>query len=238
MAVWILATVCAFFIKGLCGFANTLVFSSILAFGNANINISPVELVLGWPTNLTLAWRERKSIDWSLCIPLTLLVVGGSIPGILFLKYLDAQAVKRIFGVVIILVGAQLLYREFRPGDRAPSRLALACIGILSGILCGLFGVGALLGAYLSQTTRDSHAFKANLCTVFLFENTLRVVLYTAWGILTPAMLKLIAVLFPFMALGMLLGIKCSQRLDETLSKRLVIVMLIFSGAALLLSNL
>ena len=33
MYLWILAAVAAYFIKGLCGFANTLVFTSILSFG-------------------------------------------------------------------------------------------------------------------------------------------------------------------------------------------------------------
>ncbi len=44
MWLWILATIVAFYIKGLCGFANTLVFTSILGFGTNNINISPIEV--------------------------------------------------------------------------------------------------------------------------------------------------------------------------------------------------
>ena len=32
MILWIIAAICAFFIKGLCGFANTLVFTSILKY--------------------------------------------------------------------------------------------------------------------------------------------------------------------------------------------------------------
>ena len=63
MILWIIATLCAFFIKGLCGFANTLVFTSILGFGVANVNISPVELLLGYPTNLILTWNNRKKLD-------------------------------------------------------------------------------------------------------------------------------------------------------------------------------
>ena len=39
----IIATVCAYFVKGLCGFANTLVFTTILGFTMNNINISPLE---------------------------------------------------------------------------------------------------------------------------------------------------------------------------------------------------
>ena len=54
--MWALATFVAFFIKGLCGFANTLVFTTILGFGEANVNISPVELLLGFPSNLILVF--------------------------------------------------------------------------------------------------------------------------------------------------------------------------------------
>ncbi len=57
MITWIIATIAAFFIKGLCGFANTLVFNSILAFGNNNINVSPVEVLLGYPTNSRMSRR-------------------------------------------------------------------------------------------------------------------------------------------------------------------------------------
>ena len=99
MSWWIIAAACAFFVKGLCGFANTLVFTTILSFGNSNVNISPVELILGYPTNVILAWKERKSIKWSMCIPLALLVIIGSIPGALFLKNVSTSIIKTIFGI-------------------------------------------------------------------------------------------------------------------------------------------
>ena len=63
MYLWILATLIAFFIKGLCGFANTLIFTSILSFGSANVNISPVDLILGCPTNLIMVWENRWKLD-------------------------------------------------------------------------------------------------------------------------------------------------------------------------------
>ena len=70
MLWWITASLCAFFIKGLFGFANTLVFTTILSFHTANVNISPVELILGYPSNIILAWKERRSIQWNICLPL------------------------------------------------------------------------------------------------------------------------------------------------------------------------
>ena len=83
---WIVATLCAFYVKGLCGFANSLVFSSVLSFGNNNVHISPVELLLGYPSNLIISLRERKSIQWKMCITLAAVVIAGSIPGTFFLK--------------------------------------------------------------------------------------------------------------------------------------------------------
>ena len=62
MLLWIIASILAFFVKGLCGFANTLVFSTILSFQNNNINISPVDLLIGYPPNIIMAYKERKNI--------------------------------------------------------------------------------------------------------------------------------------------------------------------------------
>lgn len=145
MLWWIVATICAFFIKGLCGFANTLVFTTILNFGNNNVNISPVELILGYPTNIILAWKERKSIKWEVCVPLAALVIIGSIPGVLFLKNADTSFVKILFDIVIVLISLEMLLREFQTKKAKQSKVILGIIGILSGLLCGLYGIGALL---------------------------------------------------------------------------------------------
>lgn len=235
---WIVATICAFFIKGLCGFANTLVFTTILSFENSNVNISPVELILGYPTNIILAWKERKAIKWSVCIPLAFLVIMGSIPGVMFLKNADTSIIKIVFGVVIILVGLEMLFREFQTKKTRQSNLVLGIIGVLSGLLCGLFGIGVLLGAYVNRVTDDSSSFKANICVVFLVENTFRIILYGLWEIITFDIVKQVIILIPFMLIGLILGIFSGKFLDEKFIKKLVIIMLMVSGIALILNNL
>ena len=238
MLYWIVATVAAFFVKGLCGFANTLVFTSILSFGVSNANISPVELLLGFPTNVILAWKERKSIRWSICLPLALLVVIGTIPGALFLKNADSGSIKIVFGVIIVLIGLEMLLRSRNTAGLKQSKVVLVIIGILSGVLCGLYGVGALLGAYISRVTDDSHSFKANICTVFVIENILRIILYSVWGILTFDIFRQAVVLIPFMLIGLCAGMLSGKFLDEKIVRKLVILMLIISGAALIVTNI
>lgn len=238
MFLFAIATLCAFFVKGLCGFANTLVFTTILSFGHSNASITPVELILGYPTNLILAWKERKSIQWRMCLPLALLIIAGSIPGALFLKSADTGVIKIIFGAVIVLIGAEMLLREAQKKKMRQSKAVMCVIGVLSGLLCGLYGVGALLGAYISRVSDNASAFKANICVVFLADNTFRIVLYSLWGIMTPDIVKQAVMLAPLMLMGLTAGILSGRYLNERIMKRIVIIMLIISGLALIVNSI
>ena len=134
MYLWILASVAAFFIKGLCGFANTLVFTSILSFGAENANISPIDLLLGYPTNVILTWRNRKKLNPKVYLPLAALVLAGSIPGALLLKSVDARAIKLVFGVVVIALGAEMFLREYSRKKARSSKPLLVIIGIAAAV--------------------------------------------------------------------------------------------------------
>ena len=235
MIIWIIATLCAFFVKGLCGFANTLVFTSILSFGTANINISPVELMLGYPTNVIISWKERRSINPRICIPLSIMVLVGSLAGVLFLKNAGTVIIKAACGIVIVLTGIEMLVRELADKKGKGSRVFLVLIGVVSGILCGIYGIGALLGAYIGRVTEDTRAFKANICLVFIVENTFRIICYWLFGILTLTSLKRALMLSPFMLVGLGCGMLCSRFINENLAKRIVVAMLIVSGTALII---
>ncbi len=199
MSLWFIAAAVAYFIKGMCGFANTLVFTSILSFGTANSNISPIALLL---------------------------------------KHVDAAAIKVVFGVVVIVLGAEMLLRECRASKSESSKFILAVIGVLSGMLCGLFGVGALLAAYVGRVTEDSESFKANISAVFIVDNTFRVILYSCLHLLTLQTIKMSLLLIPFALGGLIAGIKCSQKLDDKLVRKCTVILLVISGVSLILKNL
>ena len=238
MYLWILAAVAAYFIKGLCGFANTLVFTSILSFGVANANISPIDLLLGYPTNLILTWKNRKRLVPKVYLPLAALVLAGSIPGAFLLKHVDARAVKVLFGVVVAALGTEMFSREYSKKRLRSSKIVLAIIGVTAGVLCGLFGVGALLAAYVSRVTEDGGSFKANISAVFIVDNTFRIVLYSVLGLLTFDTLKTALLLLPFALAGLFLGMKCSSRMNESLVKKITSILLVLSGISLILKNL
>ena len=162
----------------------------------------------------------------------------NSIPGALLLKNVDARAIKLVFGVVVAVFGVEMLSREYRKKKVRSSKLVLAIIGVTAGVLCGLFGVGALLAAYVSRVTEGGGSFKANISAVFIVDNTFRIVLYSALGLLTLDTVKSVLLLIPFALLGLYAGIKCSSRMDEKLVRKITSVLLVLSGISLILKNL
>lgn len=238
IAIWIIATLVAFFIKGLCGFANTMVFTTILGFGVNNVNISPVELVLGYPTNVILTIDNRKKLNPRIFLPMIALIILGSIPGAFILKNVNANIIKIIFGVVVILVGIEMLLKEFDKLHLKDSKIIYAIFGMMAGLMAGMFGVGVLMAACVSRMTKSSDEFKANLSIIFIVENTVRVITYALIGVITAESLKLSVYMVPFMLIGLFAGMKSAHVLDEKIIKRLVIILLIISGLALIVKSL
>ena len=238
MILWLIATFSAYFVKGLCGFANGLIFTTILGFGASNTSISPVNLLLGYPANLILTWKTRRNLDRKVWLPLSILVLAGSIPGALLLKSVDERTTKLVFGIVIIALGTEMLVREFCQKRARSSKLVLAVIGVTGGMLCGLYGVGALLAAYVSRVTKNDGSFKANISAVFVVDNTFRIILYKTLGLLTLRTIKTFLLLIPFALIGLLTGMKCSESMNENKIRRITTVFLILSGISLVLKNL
>ena len=237
--VWlIVATLAASFIKGVCGFANTLVFTTILSFSFNNIQITPMDLIIGYPANVIIAWKERRQINWRISLPVAALIIFGNIPGIFMLKNVDTRTIKVIFGFFIIAMGIEMLMRERAGKKQKQSKIILGLIGVLSGLCCGLYGVGALLAAYMDRVTEDSHAFKGNLCFVFWIECTFRLIVYPCIGILNLADLSSGGMYDSVYGAGAGFWHEVLRTLNETVIKRLVIIVLILSGIALVIQNL
>lgn len=238
MVLWIIAALCGSFVKGLCGVGDAPVFSAILAFANDNRDINPINGLFSLPVNLYITWKERKGLNRHIWLPLSAVIVAGSIIGIVLLKNIDTKTLKTVFGFFIIFIGIVMLANELSPKKLKPSKVSLAIIGLLAGLSCGLFAIGILLVVYVSQTTENMSQFKANICAVFAVENTVRLILLAFLGILTPAIFLRALALSPCIAIGLFLGIKSGGKLDERKARLLVMASLVTSGIAIVATNL
>lgn len=238
MIWYVIATLCAYYVKGLCGFANTLVFTSVLGFTKDNINITPLDVLIGYPSNIIITWKERKSLNYRIWLPVVCMVVIGMIPGIYILRHSNTSIIKILFGFVVIILAIDMLLREITNRKSKESKITMFIIGILSGMLCGIFGVGALVATYMNKVTKNSEEFRANICAVFFFDNTIRIIIYIVSGILTFSIMKQAILLYPVMLLGMYFGMMSGKVFNEKIIKKVVIIMLIISGISMILTNI
>ena len=130
-----------------------------------------------------------------------------------------------------------MLSREYSPKGVRSSKTVLAVIGIMSGVLCGLFGVGALLAAYVSRVTENSDSFKANLSAVCIADNTFSIILYGMLGMLAFDTANTVLMLMPLALLGLFAGMKFSDSLNQKSVSQFTSVLLVLSGIALILKN-
>ena len=225
-----IAVCLAYMVKGLTGFANTLVLTAIMSFERSGRDITPMDLLLSFPANVWMMLQQRRSIQWKKALPVCAVLLAGCIPGTLLLKGVSPAALKVVFGVLLIGLGLERIMRpQGGNGKGSP---------VLSGITAGLFGVGALLAAYMSRTAKDPGEYRANLGFVFVAENVFRLGLYTVTGLITLPVLVEAVKLLPCMVAGFLGGSALSRRLDPERLSRVIMVMLMLSGLALILQNI
>ncbi len=231
------AVVVSYFFKGLCGFGNTLIFSSIMSFFANTVSITPIESVLCLPSSFVIAWKNRRDLRWGLILPVAAIMVAGCIAGTFFLKNSSPVALKIVFGFIVIILGAEMLLRE-KAQKKKGNKFALGLIGLLAGIMSGLFGVGALMTAYMSRTTETTGEFRGNICTVFLINDVTRLILYIATSVLNAEILLMVLKLAPFMAAGLAAGTLLADRINEAAVKRAITILLILSGVSLVITNI
>ena len=157
-----IAVCLAYMVKGLTGFANTLVLTAIMSFERSGRDITPMDLLLSFPANVWMMLQQRRSIQWKKALPVCAVLLAGCIPGTLLLKGVSPAALKVGVRRAAHRVGAGADYAP--PGGetaRAPrcSRGRWRCSRALRR---GCSAWGALLAAYMSRTAKDPGEYRAN----------------------------------------------------------------------------
>jgi Predicted permeases len=230
-------TLFAYFTKGLTGFGNTLVMNSLFSFLKENRFTTPVDLLLGIPSNVYLAWQNRQNIHWGIVIPLSLAVILGNIPGILLLSIASDHFLKIILGIILLVLSIEMLIRKTNHGAQAGRPALLWLVGTASGILMGLFGIGALLAVYINRYTKNRSDYRGNLCWVFVVDNVIRFFGYWWRGILDIQVVKFTIFLAPAAIAGMWLSRIVDLHLSESLIHKFILILLVSSGMLLIINN-
>ena len=221
------------------GFGSGLIAVGTLALVFPEIrDVVVVLLLVVLPAELAVAIASWRRIRWREAGGLLVGVIPGVILGSYVLSAGSPTLVLTVLGVFLLVVSAVFLL--LRDGARVHwPRWVVPPTGLLSGLLTGLFGTGGPpLIVYYHLAGLDKSGFRGNLMAVFVAMTLLRVVNYSAQGLITPERLWSGLAVLPASLLGAWLGQRIHVQISEPVFRRLVSGLLGVIGALLLVRNL
>jgi uncharacterized membrane protein YfcA len=224
------------FIKGFSGFASALFAIPLLALFLDIRFVVPVFLLFDLIGGAILTIQNRRLIQWKTTLLLLVSLAIGTAIGTYFLVSFGNEALRRVFGVVVILFAAKTLIWDNEDVRKEVSSIWAPVSGFIGGCTGGMFGLnGPPLVLYLARQLRDKRIFRATLYGIFFVDACYRLILYSANKLITMEVVKFALYLTPFLLTGLLLGSKLHAKIDENLFKKIIASILMVTGALLVM---
>ena len=191
-------------------------------------------LLVNLPAELWVVRSSWRQISWRGVLVIFVGVALGIPLGTWWLRSGDASVLLTLLGVFLVTVGSVFLFVRAPRGREMASWIS-APVGVLSGILTGLFGTGGPpLILYYQLSGADKAAFRGHLMAIFLLMTTVRVPSYAVFGLITAPRLWSALAVMPAVFIGALIGNSIHLRIEESTFRRLVSAALLIIGLLLL----
>ena len=228
----------AYSLRGSTGFGG-LIGMPLLALVIPVKVLAPAWTLLGIASSATILGGDRAYVDkraFASFLPWCLVGIGA---GLYLFKVLEAAALARALGVLVLLYAAYTAWLIAQPQarDPLPAGAVRPAAGVLSGVVGTMFGAMASIffAMYLNACALDKRAFRATISAMLLALSLIRLVAYAAVGELGAESLAVFAAALPIMGLGIYLGGRIHARMSEGLFKGLVCAILVVCAIPLLL---
>ncbi len=223
----------AYLVRGICGFGSGLIAIPVLSLMFPLKVAVPLVVMLDYLASAGQGLSQRKSIQWAEIGRLIAPALVGVAAGLMIFHKVDAELLTRFLGGFVFLFA---LYTLWGPEMPTASRWWAVPAAISGGAVGTLFGTGGpFYVTYLKVRRLDKNVFRATFACMFLLDGAARVTGYEGTAIVDIQLLVLLAVSLPIMILGMFLGGKIHTNLSPQAFTRGISVLLLASGAVLML---
>ncbi|HVI42946.1 MAG TPA: sulfite exporter TauE/SafE family protein [Anaerovoracaceae bacterium] len=227
----------SYLIKGIAGFGDPLLSNPLLSIFLENKIISPANLLISMPINTYMAWNNRNDFSIKKVIPIVISLLIGIIPGTLLLKYATSWILKVSLGLLIIMIGINMLSRS-KDETGKNNKFIMAFICFCSGVTAGLYGINLFVISYIERTSDNRNEFRGNLCFVFLIESIFRLATYFASGIMNIDIILLALIAAPGVIAGLYMATKIDQKLREETIRRIIVGIFIIGGLSIVVKTM
>ena len=219
---------------GLAGFAFSAVTGAILFHLLTPIEAVPLLLACSITTQLFSISKLWHTMQWRQCLPYLIGGFAGIPIGAQLLKTFDAHTFAVGFGIFLICYS---LYMLLRPHAvvRASGRYAEIAAGFAGGITGGATAFpGAVPTVWCNLRGLSKLEQRGIVQPFILLMQISTLVYFSKLGILVSATLTTYLWCAPAVVFGTWVGLKMFHRIDDKTFRQIVLLFLMFSGAALI----
>ncbi|PWU45414.1 sulfite exporter TauE/SafE family protein [Micromonospora globispora] len=221
------------FAQAVSGFGYALVTVPLLAAAIDPRSAVLVSALTGIGLTLVAAVRERAYAQWRVAAALTGTALLGLPVGLLVLAHAPERMLSAVIAVVVLGCVALVWFNaRIRTG-----RLGLGMVGVLVGVLTAATGTnGPPLVAAFHSLGYDPRTFRATLAATFSGTGLMGLAGFAATGQVHLDVVRTALIALPAVPLGWWLGNLLFHRIDPVVFRRIVLVGLLGSAGAALVS--
>ncbi len=236
LALFFVATFAGALVAGLSGFAFGLVVSSIWLYILTPLQTATLIIAFGLIVQGISVWKLRRALDWRRLWPFVVGAALGVPLGVSILTWANPAWVRAGIGLFLVLYSLYALFRPALKPVKAGGAVADAGVGFLNGVLGGITGFAGILiiiWCGLRGWTKDQQrtVFQPVAVAIFLMS----AFWIGASRAITGETIKLFVLGLPALLIGTWLGLKLFGRLHEASFRKVVLILLLASGAVLML---
>ena len=234
--LFLLATFAGALVAGLSGFAFGLIAASIWLYILNPLQTASLIMAFGLIVQGYSVYKLRSAVNWKKLWPFVFGAALGVPFGVAILSWANPMHVRAGVGAFLILYSLYALFRPAVAPIKAGGAMADAGVGFLNGVLGGMTGLAGILVTLwcgLRGWPKDVQraVFQPVAVAIFLMS----AVWIGASGAVTTDTVKLFLLGLPALLAGTWLGLKLFGRLDEPAFRKVVLALLLGSGAVLML---
>ena len=175
-----------------------------------------------------------RQINWKKLALMILFMLIGMFPGLWLYDKLPVKILMILYGVIVVLIGLVKLLKKNSSDLKKPWNYGAL---ILAGAMQGMFTSGGpFLVLYAASAMKDKKEFRATVSAVWVVLNIYLCLNMGFKGMYTSYSWKLVLLSAAPVAAAILIGSRIAKRIRQETFLKLVYVLLILSGATLLLN--
>jgi uncharacterized membrane protein YfcA len=223
---------------GLAGFAFGLVASGVWLHIITPLQTASLIVGFGLFVQSYGIWRLRSTLKWRPVMPL---VIGGAIGapiGAALLHFIQPSYLRLGVGILLVIYSTYSLARTHMRIVNGSWPVELA-VGLANGLLAGMTGLaGVFVTIWCSMRGWSKNQQRSVYQPVLLAAFVTSAVSLIAGGAITVEFGKLFLLGAPALAAGMWVGMHLYGRLDDDAFRKVILVLLLLSGLALVVPEL